>query len=239
MKLAGAAWSFVGATLAESAAVWRALGIGAMDLIAAPGMGMDPAAIDRDPRGQAQLAAAPGLELSNLLYMFGEDFQDRAINSADPEVRARNTDTLRNVLDCCVAARIPSLLVLPGVDQPGMSHQESLDLSARVLTEMSAAAADAGVLLVFEPHVDSHLEDPAETLRVSAAESPPQDRSRLRPLHRPGLQGRRRRSPAALRRTLPPAPGRRQAVAGALGRRRDRLCRGGRQAQGGRLPRAT
>ena len=165
MKLAGAAWSFVGATLAESAAVWRALGIGAMDLIAAPGMGMDPAAIDRDPRGQAQLAAAPGLELSNLLYMFGEDFQDRAINSADPEVRARNTDTLRNVLDCCVAARIPSLLVLPGVDQPGMSHQESLDLSARVLTEMSATAAEAGVLLVFEPHVDSHLEDPAETFR--------------------------------------------------------------------------
>lgn len=164
IKLAGAAWSFVGTSLAESADIWRALGIGAMDLIAVTGMGMDPAAIDRDPRGQAELAAAPGLELSNLLYLFGEDFQDRAINSADPEVRARNTATLGNVLDFCVTARIPSLLVLPGVDQPGMSHRESLELSAQVLTEMSASAAEAGVLLVFEPHIDSHLEDPAETL---------------------------------------------------------------------------
>ncbi len=164
IKLAGAAWSFVGTNLAESAAIWRALGIEAMDLIATPGMGMDPVAIDRDPKGQAELAAAPGLELSNLLYLFGADFADRAINSADPAVRARNLGTFRNLLDCCVTARIPSLLVVPGVDQPGMSHQDSLELSAQVLTEMSAIASEAGVLLVFEPHVDSHLEDPAETL---------------------------------------------------------------------------
>ena len=34
VKLAGAAWSFVGASLSESAAIWQALGIEAMDLMA-------------------------------------------------------------------------------------------------------------------------------------------------------------------------------------------------------------
>ena len=165
IKLAGAAWSFVGATLVESANIWRALGIEAMDLIAMTGIGLDPAAIDRDPQGQAKYVTEPGMELSNLIYVFGASFEDRAINSADAAVRAKNMDTFKNLLGFCVAAKIPSLLLLPGVDQPSMSHEDSLKLSAEVLTEMTARARDAGVLLVFEPHVESHLENPAEALK--------------------------------------------------------------------------
>ena len=37
IKLAGAAWSFVGTSLLESATIWRALGIESMDLLAIPG----------------------------------------------------------------------------------------------------------------------------------------------------------------------------------------------------------
>ena len=165
IKLAGAAWSFVGATLVESANIWRALGIEAMDLIAMTGIGLDPAAIDRDPQGQAKYVTEPGMELSNLIYLFGAGFGDRAINSADAAVRAKNMDIFTNLLGFCVAAKIPSLLLLPGVDQPSMSHEDSLKLSAEVLTEMTARARDAGVLLVFEPHVESHLENPTEALK--------------------------------------------------------------------------
>jgi sugar phosphate isomerase/epimerase len=163
-KLAGAAWSFVGTDLVESANIWRALEIESMDLLAIPGASVDAQEIDRDPQGQARRFKEPGMNLSNLLYIFGADFADRAINSSDASVRARNTDTLKNVLECCNAADIPSLLILPGVDQPDMSHDDALALSAEVITEMTSVATEASVLLIFEPHVESILESPSETL---------------------------------------------------------------------------
>lgn len=163
-RLAGAAWSFVGTSLGESANIWRALGIESMDLLAVPGAPVDAEQIDRDPQGQARRFKEPGINLSNLLYVFGADFADRAINSSDATIRSRNRDTLMNVLECCNAADIPSLLILPGVDQSGMSHEDALQLSAEVMTEMTATASEAGVLLIFEPHAESVLESPIETL---------------------------------------------------------------------------
>ena len=164
LKLAGAAWSFVGTSLLESANIWRALRVESMDLLAIPDAPLDSAEIDRDPEGQARRFREPGMRLSNLLYIFGADFADRAVNSADASVRSRNMDTLKNVLACCTAADIPSLLVLPGVDQPDMSHEDAIRLSGEVLTEMTAVAQESSVLLVFEPHVESVLSSPTETL---------------------------------------------------------------------------
>lgn len=163
-KLAGAAWSWVGTTLVESANIWRTLGVNTMDLLAIPGTPIDSGDIDRDPAGQARRFTEPGMELGNLLYIFGAGFVDRAINSADAAVRSKNMDTLKNVLECCVAANIPSLCILPGVDQEGMSHEDSLKLSAEVLIGMTILADESGVVLVFEPHVDSLLENLEETI---------------------------------------------------------------------------
>ena len=118
IKLAGAAWSFVGTSLIESATIWRALGIESMDLLAIPGASLDSAEIDRDPEGQARRFSEPGMDLSNLLYIFGADFADRAVNSADASVRSRNMDTLKNVLDCCTAADI-SWIVISTEASPG------------------------------------------------------------------------------------------------------------------------
>ena len=123
IKLAGAAWSFVGTSLVESAHIWRALGVHAMDLLAVPGTPIDAEEIDRDPQDLARRFTEPGMELPNLIYIFGAGFEDRAINSVDPAVRRRNMETLKNVLECCQAAHIRSLLILPGVDQPGLEIQ--------------------------------------------------------------------------------------------------------------------
>ena len=164
IKLAGAAWSFVGTNLVESANVWRALGVEAMDLLAIAGSQIDPGDVENDPEGQACRFKETGIELSNLLYIFGADFADRAINSKDAAVRNRNMETLKKVLHCCNSAGIKSLLLLPGVDQQGMSHEDSKSLSAQVLNEMTSVAAAAGIPLTFEPHVEGLLEDPREVL---------------------------------------------------------------------------
>ena len=90
IKLAGAAWAYVGASLPESAAILQALGVQAMDLIAAPGALLDSREIERDPQGQARRVTEAGLPLSNLLYVFGDGFDDRPLNSVDDTVRAAN-----------------------------------------------------------------------------------------------------------------------------------------------------
>ena len=164
IKFAGAAWSFVGASLSESAAIWRALGIEAMDLMAVPGGLLDSREIERDPEGQARRVTEAGLPLSNLLFVFGDGFDDRPVNSVDESVRAANRETFTRVLQFCKAARIPSVLVLPGVDQAGITHEEAVALSAAAMNELAALAAAEDVLFLFEPHVESVLENPFETL---------------------------------------------------------------------------
>ncbi len=164
MKLAGAAWSFVGATLPESAAILQALGVQAMDLIAMPGGLLDSAEIERDPHGQARRVSEAGLPVGNLLFFFGDGFDDRPLNSADDSVRAANRETFTRVLQFCNAAAIPSVLVLPGVDQEGIPHNEAVELSAAAMNELAALAAAEDILLLFEPHVESVLESPFDTL---------------------------------------------------------------------------
>ena len=164
LKLAGASWSWVGATLAESVAIYRALGVGAIDLISIPGKSLDTYQIAGHPKKQASLMRGLEAELSNLLMFFGVDFRDRALNSADAAVRRANLDTFQRVLEFCAAANCPSVTVLPGVEQPGLTREVALELTATELNRMNELARAAGVLLVYEPHVESILEKPADVL---------------------------------------------------------------------------
>lgn len=169
IKLAGAAWSWVGATFAESAAIYRALGVNALDFLAVPGSRFDTYQIAADPAGEARKIKSLGVELSNLLMFFGNDFRDRAINDPDPAVRDDNLETFRRVLDFCAAAGFHSITVLPGVEQPNHSRDESLAWTAIELNRLNAAANDAGILLVYEPHVQSILESPHDALAFAQA----------------------------------------------------------------------
>jgi sugar phosphate isomerase/epimerase len=171
IRLAGAVWSWVGATLEESAAIYRALGVEALDLIAIPGTRFDTYSIADDPLGHARSVSKLGLELSNLLVFFGTNLQDRTLNSLDPIVRSKNLDTFRRVLEFCAAAEFYSVTVLPGVEQPGGSRDGALKHSAAELNRMNDLARDAGVLLVYEPHMQSILENPADVLAFARENS--------------------------------------------------------------------
>jgi sugar phosphate isomerase/epimerase len=171
IRLAGAAWSWVGATLEESAAIYRALGVDALDLIAVPGSRLDTYKIAADPVEQARHIAKLGIGLSNLLMFFGTNFHDRALNSSDPAIRSKNLDTFRRILEFCAAAGFNSVTVLPGVEQPPISRAEALKYAAAELNRMNEVASDAGVLLVYEPHVQSILEDPHDVVTFACENS--------------------------------------------------------------------
>ena len=164
IKLAGAAWSWVGATLAESAAVYRALGVEALDLIAIPGTHLDTYQIAADPLGQARQVQGLEIALSNLLVFFGTSFRDRSLNSPDPTIRSSNLETMKRVFDFCAAAGFHSATVLPGVEHYSDRRKEALECAASELNRMNELARSAGVLLVYEPHVESILESPQDIL---------------------------------------------------------------------------
>jgi sugar phosphate isomerase/epimerase len=165
MNLSGAAWSFVGASLRESVEIYRALGIDAIDLLAVPSSLTDPAAIIADPLGEAAKIRNLGILTANVIVSLGSNFSDRALNHPDPAVRARNRHDFEAVATFCQAASIPSITALPGVDQQAWSHGKSLEIAAEVLNDIASICSRKGVRLLFEAHVQSVLESPAEVLR--------------------------------------------------------------------------
>ncbi len=164
IKLAGAAWTWVGASFEESAGIYRAIGVDAMDLIAAPGGLLNPDDIAADPNGQADRVKNLDIELANIIVLFGEGFEDRAINSADEAVRRQTLETYRRLLEFCAAADLKSITVLPGVEQKGIGREASQSLSAEQMHTMAELGRDAGILMVYEAHRESVLESPQEII---------------------------------------------------------------------------
>ncbi len=168
MPVSGSTWSFVGATLPEALRIYRALGIGAADLIAVPGNPDSPMLaseqILRRPRKLAREIMDLGAPVSNLNYNFAANFHERAINHKDAGVRKRNRKDYRSVIEFCRACRIPSVTVLPGIVQEGWTREKALALAAEELHHMSAMSREEGITTTFEAHVGSILESPLDTL---------------------------------------------------------------------------
>lgn len=168
MPVSGSSWSFVGATLPEALRIYRALGIGAADLIAVPGHPDSPMLaseqILRRPRKLAREIMDLGAPVSNLNYNFAANFHERAINHKDAGVRKRNRKDYRSVIEFCRACRIPSVTVLPGIVQEGWTREKALALTAEELHHMSAMSLREGITTTFEAHVGSILESPLDTL---------------------------------------------------------------------------
>jgi sugar phosphate isomerase/epimerase len=96
---------------------------------------------------------------SNYYHLFGTTLAER--NLADAASLAANVADFRQVVRFCRAAAIPTVMVLPGVVNPGQTRAAALAQSARSLAELAPLAAEAGVALTVEPHVHSYLEAPA------------------------------------------------------------------------------
>jgi sugar phosphate isomerase/epimerase len=152
-------------------AIYRALGVGAIDLLAIPGSRLDTHTLAADPVQHARRISNLDVALSNLLMFFGTSFGDRPLNSTDPTIRAQNLDLFRRILEFCNAAGFYSVTVLPGVDQPPTSRSDALRFAAAELNRLNEYAAEAGVLLVYEPHVQSILEDPRDVLKFAREDS--------------------------------------------------------------------
>lgn len=164
MKLSITSWSFPYCTLGEIVGIVKALGIGAVDVGFFYRAALDKDALLADPEGTAQQLHAHDIELSNLYYLFGSSPEER--NLARPADLEANITDFKKVLTFCKAARIPSVMLLPGVLNQGQTRNDALVQTAKALEHLLPLANDAGVVLAIEPHVHSYLESPSLVLNL-------------------------------------------------------------------------
>jgi sugar phosphate isomerase/epimerase len=158
MKLSLTSWSLRACTLAEAAAVAKALGVNALDVGYFYGPALDKAQLLTAPEKSAEQVRRLGIDIPNLYHLFGATLAER--NLADPTHRTANEADLKAVVRFCKAADVPTVFVLPGVCNPGQSRREALRQSAESLRRLTAISAGAGIQLTIEPHVHSFTESP-------------------------------------------------------------------------------
>jgi sugar phosphate isomerase/epimerase len=107
-----------------------------------------------------------GLEIADVFCIPWTDFTVMAPNNPDAAERERGTALFRDMLELTVRMGAPGLTMVPGLDWPHESHDESLARAAQELGRRAAEAREAGVRFSIEPHVGSVCGTPADVARI-------------------------------------------------------------------------
>jgi sugar phosphate isomerase/epimerase len=121
-----------------------------------------PGAAARVTRGLTE----SGLAASDLFCIPWTDFERFAPNHPDPAEQERSTALFADMLELAERIGAPGLTMLPGIDWPGETHEDSFDRSVEELAARAAQARARGVRFSIEPHLGSIAQDPAEARRL-------------------------------------------------------------------------
>ncbi|HMJ94495.1 MAG TPA: sugar phosphate isomerase/epimerase family protein [Thermoleophilaceae bacterium] len=144
----------------------RDLSIEAVDIFVLSGSPHTAAeAVLADPAGVAdavkERVQRHGLKVADVFAIFGEDFEAFAPNHPDEAVRGESRRQFEALVAFSRRLEAPGMTVLPGVPFDGVDERESLALAASELEQRAKIAADAGLRLSVEPHLDSIIPTPA------------------------------------------------------------------------------
>ncbi len=107
-----------------------------------------------------------GLEIADVFCIPWTDFAVMAPNNPDAAERERGTALFRDMLELTVRLGAPGLTMVPGLDWPHESHDESLARAAEELGRRASVAREAGVRFSIEPHVGSVCGTPEDVARL-------------------------------------------------------------------------
>jgi sugar phosphate isomerase/epimerase len=105
-----------------------------------------------------------GLEIADVAAW--ADYQTMSPNHPDPAQREEGIAFFRDVLALAVALRAPGMTMVPGIDWPGETHDESLARAGEELEKRAREAAEHGLRFSVEPHFGSVCRTPADALRL-------------------------------------------------------------------------
>jgi sugar phosphate isomerase/epimerase len=106
------------------------------------------------------------LAASDLFCIPWTDFERFAPNHPDPAERERSRALFEDMLALAGRIESPGLTMLPGIDWPGETHEDSFDRSVEELAARAALARAQGVRFSIEPHLGSIAQDPGEARRL-------------------------------------------------------------------------
>jgi sugar phosphate isomerase/epimerase len=121
-----------------------------------------PATAERIRRG----LAARGLAVSDLFCIPWTDFERFAPNHPGPDERERAWALFGDVLELAERIEAPGVTMLPGIDWPGESHEDSLARSIEELGRRAGEARARGLRFSVEPHFGSVVQDPRDAGRL-------------------------------------------------------------------------
>jgi sugar phosphate isomerase/epimerase len=184
MQLTVSSYTFGALPIDGALAVCHSLGFTGVD-IAGFRNGLrasyDPDAVGANPDKNAEelkrLLDQYELKAINFFAQFGTSFEDRSTNHPDRTVHEKNAASVRGIARFCKLVGIPGITVLPGVDHPGCTQEENLDIAGEALGLWTQIAGDEGISLCFEPHVGSVSCTPE--LALSLIERSPQTKIAL------------------------------------------------------------
>jgi sugar phosphate isomerase/epimerase len=112
------------------------------------------------------LVMSRGMEVADVNFLPGGDFEKLAANHPAAGERARGAELFRQALRFTTAAGSAHMTMLPGVFWPHETADESFRRSAAELAWRVSEAAAAGVTLSVEPHVGSVVPTPDAAARL-------------------------------------------------------------------------
>jgi sugar phosphate isomerase/epimerase len=113
-----------------------------------------------------RIKAEHGMTYTDLIVSFNGDLAKHALNDPDPAVRDATLETVKGLCAFCRNVGVPGITLLPGVMQPALGRDGSLEVAIEQFARHVAVARDHGLRMSFEPHVDSITEKPNDALRV-------------------------------------------------------------------------
>ena len=165
MQLAAHSFEFPTLSFANACRVISALEMGAVDVGALKGYAhFDPDEIEANTRGTIEsirsATSSTGLVVSDFFPSFGSGFGARPVNDPDPEVRSANLRRFKAFVEVAGEIGSPGITLLPGVLNPQLGLEGSLELAAVTFQEYLPLAQQAGLRLSFEGHIGSVVDTP-------------------------------------------------------------------------------
>jgi sugar phosphate isomerase/epimerase len=114
----------------------------------------------------SEAVAQRGLVWADVFVIPGAEFTTLTANHPDQRERDAGRAVFRDMLEFVHRLGAPGLTMLPGIDWPGESHDESLARSASELAVRATETRDRGLGFSIEPHMGSLCHTPDDILRL-------------------------------------------------------------------------
>ncbi len=166
IRLGGHLFSMPFCTVEEAALIWRALGIDVMDL--GNGRDLHPDYVAANVEAEAERIAEIGERTGMAFHdAFPQPTDKHITNTPDPEEYQHQRDVCAAWIRFAARAGLDGVTISPGRYWAGLSVEEAYARSLEQVRYLVDVAADQGVKLRIEPHVESVTWTPELALRMA------------------------------------------------------------------------